>query len=154
MWSTSWHKHTDHSVTSKQDNTTSLYHPAKITGHLKHNCRSIIHHHPSKDKKCITTSKLHFVRKIVINMGISVLPGQPMEPTPWLDQEILTQQIPKWYYFRSVSLQKSLNDSLQLEGKTHVTHLNYPNFYGIRQYGVLIITLSGKVNAILHRYNT
>ena len=133
---------------------TTLQRSLHQLGHLKHNCRSIIHHHPNKDKKYITTSKLHCVRKIVINMGISVLPGQPMEPTPWLDQEILTQQIPKWYYFRSVSLQKSLNDSLQLEGKIHVTHLNYPNFYGIRQYGVLIITLNGKVNAILHRYIT
>ena len=40
-------------------------------------------------------------------------------------------------------LQQSINGTLQLESKTHVTHLTYPNFYGIRQYGVLIIPLSG-----------
>ena len=56
-------------------------------------------------------------------MGISVLPGQPMEPTPWLDQEILTQQIPKWYYFRSVSLQKSLNDIVHGTIKSESTDL-------------------------------
>ena len=38
--------------------------------------------------------------------------------------------------------------------KTHVTHLNYPNVHRIRQYGVLIIPLSGKLNAIPYRYIT
>ena len=54
-------------------------------------------------------------------MGISVLPGQPMEPTPWLDQEIPAQQIKEWYYLRSLSLQQSINGTLQLESKTHHT---------------------------------
>ena len=35
--------------------------------------------------------------------------------------------------------------------KTHVTHPNYPNFYGIRQYGVSIIPL---LNVIPHSYIT
>ena len=121
---------------------TTLQRSLHQLGHLKHNCRSIIHHHPFKNKKYITTSKQHYVRKIVINIGIRVLPGQPMEPTPWLDQEIPAQQIKEWYYLRSLSLQQSINGTLQLESKTHVTHLTYPNFYGIRQYGVLIIPLS------------
>ena len=38
--------------------------------------------------------------------------------------------------------------------KTHVTHLNYPNVHRIRQYGVLIIPLSGKLNAIPYKYIT
>ena len=38
--------------------------------------------------------------------------------------------------------------------KTHVTHLNYPNVHRIWQYGVLIIPLSGKLNAIPYRYIT
>ena len=36
--------------------------------------------------------------------------------------------------------------------KTHVTHPNYPNFHGIRQYRVLIIPFSAKLNVIPYRY--
>ena len=45
------------------------------------------------------------------SMWESVLSGQPIEPTPWLDQEIPTQQIREWYYFRSLCLQQSLNSN-------------------------------------------
>ena len=36
--------------------------------------------------------------------------------------------------------------------KTHATHPNYPNFHGIRQYRVLIIPFSAKLNVIPYRY--
>ena len=38
--------------------------------------------------------------------------------------------------------------------KTRVTHPNYPNFHGIRQYRVLIIPFSAKLNVIPYRYIT
>ena len=38
--------------------------------------------------------------------------------------------------------------------KTPVTHPNYPNFHGIRQYRLLIIPFSEKLNVIPHRYIT
>ena len=38
--------------------------------------------------------------------------------------------------------------------KTHATHPNYPNFHGIRQYRVLIIPFSAKLNVIPYRYIT
>lgn len=66
---------------------TTLQRSLQQLVYLKHKCRSIIHHHPNKGKNYIITSKLHCIGKLVINMGIGVLPGQPVEPTPLLDQE-------------------------------------------------------------------
>ena len=34
--------------------------------------------------------------------------------------------------------------------ETHITHLYYPNLHGVRQYGILIIALSRKLNVIPH----
>ena len=128
-------------------------------------CRSIIHHHPNNDKNYIITSKLHCVRKIVISLVINVLPGQPIEPIPWL---YIAQEIPTQKYLNDITSDQSVYNNHYIEAnslkapsrktcqlaKTHGTHFNYPNFHEIRQYGIFIIPLSGKLNVIPHRYIT
>lgn len=109
---------------------------------------------------------MHCVEKIVISLIISVLQGQPIEPTPCqprkhrhtkkkgmvLLQVTVFTTITKWQLTaRRHYLERLVKGQL---ARTRVTHLYYPNFHRIRQYGVLIIPFSGKLNVILHKYIT
>ena len=85
--STGRHKYINYSETSKQDCKASIYHPAKITATTWSLEAQLQKHHPSpsqqgqklhnhKQTTYLITSKLHCAGKIVVNMGISLLPSQ------------------------------------------------------------------------------
>ena len=82
-------------------------------------------------------------------MGISLLPGQLIDQLR--DYNRKHQHNKYGNTARRHFLERLVMGQL---AKTHVTHPKFPNFHGIRQYQVLIIPFSAKLNVIPHRYIT